>query len=553
MPTRRSVLLGLAFVLVWLAVAIPVTSVVFLKSARTTVIAGHDALIRPTVDGWARVDLGPFLPSFRYPSPSFVGADIELGKTSLTSYDQLVQRYAFIAAQPESQIAKVSDTIRGMALDSALVGAVTGSALPGVWLLLGRRRRRELVRAARRSHHTAATATTGTVLVVTVCFVAVTHPWSGGPTRLSLSSWQPISAALPDVEIPPEAQPLQIDAGLLTEGTKRLVESALNSFRTSSTFYRRAAEAVPALADRVHQPGEGETVALLVSDRHDNIGMDPVARALADVGGATVLLDAGDDTSTGSSWETFSLESLAKAFDGIDERFYVAGNHDHGDLITAEAARLGFETLDGQVVDGPDGLRFLGIDDPRSSGLGNWRDETGLSFSDVAARLADEACAADADGQRVTTLLVHDAKLGAPALERGCVDLVAAGHLHVVVGPDEVVGPEGQVGWSFTNGTTGGAAYAIAIGTKPRRDATVTLLTYRDGRPVGVQWVRLSPLGDFTVGEYTALETPPTLGPQSSSQSAPSSSEGPSQGPSQGPSRTEEPGRDDGPSGTDGP
>ena len=80
---------------------------------------------------------------------------------------------------------------------------------------------------------------------------------------------------------------------------------------------------------------------------------------------------------------------------------------------------------------------------------------------------------------------------------------MVAGHLHEVVGPDAVEADDGRVGYSFTTGTTGGAAYAIAIGTKPRRDATVSLVTYRDGRPVGVQTVSLSPLGDFTVGRYT--------------------------------------------------
>ena len=67
------------------------------------------------------------------------------------------------------------------------------------------------------------------------------------------------------------------------------------------------------------------------------------------------------------------------------------------------------------------------------------------------------------------------------------------------------VGPEGQVGYSYTNASTGGAAYAIAIGTKPRRDAVMSLVTYRDARPVGVQWVRLSPLGDWSVGPWTPL------------------------------------------------
>jgi hypothetical protein len=85
------------------------------------------------------------------------------------------------------------------------------------------------------------------------------------------------------------------------------------------------------------------------------------------------------------------------------------------------------------------------------------------------------------------------------------VDAVLGGHLHVIVGPDAVRGADGGVEYSYTTGTTGGAAYAIAIGTKPRRDATVSLVTFRDHRAVGIQWVTLSPLGEFTVGPYTPL------------------------------------------------
>ena len=175
---------------------------------------------------------------------------------------------------------------------------------------------------------------------------------------------------------------------------------------------------------------------MLVSDRHDNIGMDPVARAVADLGGATVLLDAGDDTSTGSSWEAFSLESLDEAFSSFEERYLVTGNHDHGSFVAGQAADLGFTVMDAEVVEAADDIRLLGVADPRSSGLGSWREETGLSFDDVGERLADAACAADADGERVGTLLVHDANLGREALARGCTDLVVGGHLHDIVGPD---------------------------------------------------------------------------------------------------------------------
>ena len=76
-------------------------------------------------------------------------------------------------------------------------------------------------------------------------------------------------------------------------------------------------------------------MAVLVSDRHDNIGMDEVVRAVADEAGATVVLDAGDDTSTGETWEEFSLDSLDKAFSSYDDRVFVAGNHDNGTFVTA--------------------------------------------------------------------------------------------------------------------------------------------------------------------------------------------------------------------------
>ena len=232
--------------------------------------------------------------------------------------------------------------------------------------------------------------------------------------------------------------------------------------------------------------------------------MDPVARAIADAAGATAVYDGGDDTSSGKSWEAFSLDSVSEAFDGFD-RWAVAGNHDQGRFVHRYLADHGWTMLDGDVVEGPGGTTLLGVDDPRSSGLGSWRDETGLSFAEVEQRIADAACDSET---RVTTVLVHDTNLGREALARGCVDLVLGGHLHVRSGPNRVDGPDGEVGYTYTTGTTGGAAYAIALGSKPRRAADVSLVTYRDGRPAGVQWVTLQPNGVFQVGTYEPLTYP---------------------------------------------
>jgi predicted phosphodiesterase len=495
----------------WLVVALPTAAVLFLTGSRTTVVAGHDAVVRPSLDGFATLDLGPYLPNFRYPIGGTVGARIDLGKTTADSYSALIQRYAFLASRPEGQIRKVALALNDLAVDSAVDGALVGLLAPAVVLLVGRRRWAEVRRGV------TVRRTTVLLVVVLAAGTLAARPWDRNDEPVEVATWQPLSDAIPDVPLPNEALPLQVESGLVTTGTRRLVESVVDSYRRSTEFYGRLVDAAADLSPQLHRPADGETVGLLVSDRHDNIGMDPVARAIADQGQATFLLDAGDDTSTGGSWEAFSLESLDDAFDDYDERVSIAGNHDNGDFVSRQARTLGFTTLEGKVVDGPAGIRLLGVSDPRSSGLGTWRDERGISFEDQEQRLADLACRHDADGDRITTLLVHDASSGRQALDDGCVDLVLAGHLHEQVGPTATTGANGKVGYSYTNGTTGGAAFALAIGSKLKRDAEVTLVTYAAGVPVGLQPVMITTIGEFRVGDYLPLRpTGPTPSPVTS-------------------------------------
>jgi predicted phosphodiesterase len=340
-----------------------------------------------------------------------------------------------------------------------------------------------------------------------VLVIGLTAPWRGlgGAPKDRVERWIPLRTFIgPSVVLPEELEDVEVLGNATTDETQRLIASAIDSYKEGREFYADAADRAAAL--ELREPADDETVVLLVSDRHDNVGMDQVARAIADAGGAETVLDAGDDTSTGAEWEAFSLDSLAATFEDFD-RFAVAGNHDHGSFVRSYLTDLGWTYFDdGEVIDGPGDSRILGIDDPRSSGLGNWLDETGLSFDEVRQRLADAACAADEDGDRVNTLLVHDANLGKAALERGCVDLVVGGHTHVQAGPTVYLGENGEVGYTYTVGTTGGAAYAIAIGTKLRRPAGVALITYRDGRPVGIQSITVQTTGRFDVDEYVELE-----------------------------------------------
>ena len=69
-----------------------------------------------------------------------------------------------------------------------------------------------------------------------------------------------------------------------------------------------------------------------------------------------------------------------------------------------------------------------------------------------------------------------------------------------------MVGENGEVGYTYTNGTTGGAAYAIALGSKLRRDAEFTFVTYKGGRPVGIQPVTVTVAGELSVAPYTRLD-----------------------------------------------
>ncbi len=498
---RTRLVKALALTLGWAVVAGPVAYFGFMTDSRDTTIASHDARISPTRDGYATVDLGAHLPDLRYPTGQRLGVSIDLDNTNAESYQELIQRYAVIASHPEGEIRKVEQLVSDMAAANAVRGAALGVVGPALWLVVGRRRRREIWTSA--SWRTVTIAAAGLLVLGVAVGVG---PWASPPRISSVddSSWQPIAVLLPEATIPPKAKALEVQAGLTTAGSKRLIESAFDTYRKSVTFYDDLLEASQGLGDQLRQPEEGEQVAILVSDRHDNVGMDPVVRAIADEGSATVLFDVGDDTSTGEPWEAFSLDSLDTAFEDYEHKYAVLGNHDEGGFVSEYLSSLGFTVLDGEPDDDA-GIRVLGVPDPRSSGLGSWRDATGISFEDQAGALADTACAADVAGERVSTLLVHDADLGRETLERGCVDLVIAGHLHVQAGPQSVTGDNGKTGATYTTGTTGGAAFAFALGSKLRRDAMVTLITYRDRVPVGLQPVTVDTTGTYRVSAYLPL------------------------------------------------
>ncbi len=488
-----------ALVVVWLGLSSLAAVGAFLTSERTVDVASHEARVTPDFSGDVVIRTGAVLPDVRTESGSPIGVEIELGKTNARSIDQLTARYAAIGSNPEVQIAKVRSAVRDMAIDAVVRGLAFGMLPILGWVLLGERRRLEIIEQL--------PTRPGVVGLVVVALVVIglTTPWRGlgASEEGKPERWVPLASFVgPTVQLPDELADVEVLNDTTTEETKRLVASAVDSYREGREFYADAADRAADLD--IRQPEEGEAVVLLLSDRHDNVGMDQVARAIAERGGAEAVFDAGDDTSTGDEWEAFSLDSLATAFEDYP-RWAVAGNHDHGSFVRSYLQDLGWTYFDDEVIDGPADTRILGVDDPRSSGLGNWQDETGLTFGEVRIRLADAICEADEDGDRVDTLLVHDANLGDEALRRGCLDLVVGGHTHVQDGPDAITGENGEIGYTYTVGTAGGAAYAIAIGTKLRRAASLALITYSSGEPIGIQSVTLETTGRYTVDPFVEL------------------------------------------------
>lgn len=488
--------------LAWLVVSVPAAAYLVPHTSGSMVVAGHDVVVSPRYGGDAVLRMGPYVPDVRLRTDGPIGARLVVGKTTAATTAEIVARYAVLASHPDAVVARVRAEVRSLVLDTVLRGALLGLVPVGLWLLLGRERRRRLVHGS--------PGRTGLVLLVVAGLVVLgVEPWRGDDDRVQVDVWIPLQQAVPEIDLPAALDRVEIEGGVITDGTRRLVQSALDTYDESRRFYAGIVAAAPSVAARFRVPQEGETVGVLLSDRHDNIGMDPVVAALAKEAGATVVVDAGDDTSTGSTWEGFSLDSLDDAFSGFETRIEVAGNHDHGGFVASYLEKRGWKHLDGHEVTPFGEVTMLGVDDPRSSGLGSWLDETDLTFGEVAQRIEDRACELDAAGERVSTIVVHSATMALGALERGCADAVIAGHLHVQVGPDRIVGSNGKVGYRYTNGTTGGAAYGFALGSKLRRIAEFTIVTWAEGRPIGVQPVEVRTTGKVVVKPFVAFDYSP--------------------------------------------
>jgi predicted phosphodiesterase len=494
---------------VWLVVAVAVAMVGFANDSRTVVIGAHTTSVEPTFDGYATLDFGPVLPRFRIAAdqPLDLGVYVDVGDTEAANLNEVIRRDAVIASQPDGEIRELQRALTDMAIDHGLRGAGAGViavlVTVGLWHLVGARRRSEIAESVRQEideRRRRPMVLAG--VAVAVAGLAVAAAVVPGPEPSEPASgpgqWVPLPSLFPDQSLDPELSRIEVLTGGASRGGVELVESAVQTYDDSLVFYRDLTDRAAEIGDQLRDPEEGDTVALMVADRHDNIGMDSVARAVADAGGATLVLNAGDDTSSGGSWERFSVNSFADAFEGF-EVVVVGGNHDYGGSIVDAYEDQGFTVLAGEP-ETVEGITFLGDSDVRASGLVAGRTEFDETDEEQGDRLADVAC----ESGDVSTLLVHGPTAGAATGASGCVDLVLSGHVHRQLGP-ETTYVDGRPTTTYSNGTTGGAAYAFALGSALRRPAEVTLITYHDGLPIGLQPVMFATDGEIQVRPWVRI------------------------------------------------
>ena len=501
-------------VALWLGVSVGVGLLVFFLDARPVTIGAHTTEVSPTADGHVTLDLGPVLPRMRLDTdfPLGIGVEVDVQETNASDLNDLIARDALIASQPDGEVRRLHEVIVDIAVDSAIAGIAAGMFAVvlaiALWRMVGRSRRAELLRVIHRRARQVEIRVGIVLLAMMVAVAAVLLPDRLRPVDVDPTQWRPLQELLPEVQLDPRLDRVEAASGFATSGGVGLIRSAVDTYNRSQQLYDGLKAVVPGAALQVRKREPGQKVALMVSDRHDNIGMDPVIADLAERIDADLVIDAGDDTSSGERWEAFSINSLAEHFKDFPI-VAVAGNHDAGGHIEDTMRRRGFTVLDSKPVD-VEGIRFLGDSDPTSTGLGSADTPGEESVDEQSGRLADVACEeiSDGDGEndkQVDTLLVHDPLSGAATAARGCARLVLSGHLHRQVGPDTKT-VDGRPVTTYTNGTTGGAAYAFALGYTLRRPGQITLITYaEDGTPVGVQPVLFQPTGVIDVATYRPL------------------------------------------------
>ena len=240
----------------------------------------------------------------------------------------------------------------------------------------------------------------------------------------------------------------------------------------------------------------GAVTAVMTTDLHCNLDVIAFAGLLDTLTGATVHMDDGDLTMTGSEPEQVCVDALEDAVPGGVARVATIGNHDSAS--TAERLRaLGWTVTDGGVQQ-VGGLRVLGDVDPDRSPPGGTFQRGEESAADIGTRLAATSCEAASEGRRADVVLIHQPATFAPLIQDGCAPLLIAGHVHEEWGMTATRGSKLEVAQLVSGAGKGGTSLG-----RVTQDAYLHVLSFDAGGDL-VAWraVVLHPDASVTVGAW---------------------------------------------------
>lgn len=237
----------------------------------------------------------------------------------------------------------------------------------------------------------------------------------------------------------------------------------------------------------------GTRFAVLTTDLHCNLDVIRLAGRLDTLAGASLHLDGGDLTMTGSEPEQICVDALSAAVPQQVARAATIGNHD-SQTTAAQLRGRGWTVMDGSVVE-VGGLRLLGDVDPERTVPGSSAPRGRENAVEVGRRLAQVSCAAP---ERPDLVLIHQPYTFWPIAEQGCVPLLLAGHTHQEHGVTTVPGHLGPV----TELRSGAALGGMSIGPL-RQDAYLHVLAFdHNAHLVGWRALVLHPDASVTVGAW---------------------------------------------------
>jgi len=468
-------------------------------------IGPHRTEMQVTYNGHATIDLGP-AGALRMPldTPFGIGINAELKETSSTG-KQLADEYIELIQHPEGEESYIKEAVISEAKKSALMGIAGGEAVVfgAAAGLAFYRRNKEQFHLSRRG------------IITGVGIVALTATGAGTPrlfdsVETAPDAWVSLRGVVgsSDVKLfPKEFQGVEVRGSELKLGIATGWPFIKEKFVTSQAYYSTMKQSFEAESQAIPAKENGEIRILVVADRHDNVAMDALIESAIKSTKPNILIDAGDDTSSGEAAEAFSINSLLHATHSVKNRLVVLGNHDssYTDNLLVKG---GYKSLEVGKPVTVNGIRFMGGADPRHSDLGMAIKPGSETIPQLGTELADAVCS---DKEGIDVVVTHDPKASDEVADRGCTDFTISGHMHVQKGPLLQENTDGSKVYRFTNGTTGGAQEAISLGPLSN-PADITMISYKidtnkRAYPYGWQQYHFNKNGSVEIKPFEFAET----------------------------------------------